>query len=70
MVWELIAAQLQSLKHGCLDVYLVQFGLGAGEGERKSHRKLFILDFLLLHEITQAICDMAKELRNRKETYM
>lgn len=52
-----------SCRKSVSSVYLVQFGLGAGEREGESYRKLLILDFLLLHEVAQAIGDMSKELR-------
>lgn len=33
------------------------------EGEGKSHRKLLIFDILLLHEVAEAICHVAEELK-------
>lgn len=43
--------------------HLVQFGLGAGEGEGEAHRKLFVLDVLLLHEVAQTVGHVAEELK-------
>lgn len=47
----------------CWSAHLVQFGLGAGEGEGEAHRKLFVLDVLLLHEVAQTVGHVAEELK-------
>lgn len=47
----------------CRSAHLVQFGLSAGEGEGEAHWKLFVLDVLLLHEVTQTVGNVAEKLK-------
>lgn len=48
--------------------YLVQLRLSTGEGESKANRQLFVLDILLLHEVSQAFGHMVKQLQHKVKT--
>lgn len=48
-------------------IYLIQFGLLAGEGEREPHRKLLVFDVAFFHEVAEALRHMVKQLEQERE---
>lgn len=48
----------------CL-VYLIQFGLLAGEGEGETNWKFLVFDVVFFHEVTKTLCHMVKQLEWR-----